>query len=469
MPNMTAFTTTRLPHLQRARPTHSKINRRKRRRGGKRQVLRCILAVSICLCWSPSFAEQKILRSSDMTELIGINTHMNYTDGAYANVENVIRDLKFLGIHHVRDGLPGTESQPALQGRDALARMTRENIRLNFIFPSGWTTTSIAWLRVLETQVPGAIASVEGYNEINNFPPTFEGQTGAAAAKAGQKSLYASIKTDQVLKHLPVIDMTGFEMIRDLLFSYGTTLTGYADVMNVHIYPQNGGQPATWVTPARPENYRHLDADLPKVLTEFGYSSKAESKQGFIGVDDLTQAKGVLNGIFDAARSGYKKVYLYELLDEKPDPNMQSLEFHFGLFTFANEPKPAAKAIKNLTDILARGNSTQSGVSNALTDPGSIKVDLDQPDLGTPTLWLILTRQDGSRLIAMWRETQFWDTATGRPLEAPPIRAVVSFGTKCAEIRGYDPLKSSDPGFVSSGSAAFLSVADHVQLVECIP
>lgn len=464
---MMLFTTPRFTDI--ARSTRAKLSSRKCGRSGKRQVAGCIIAMSICLCWSPLSAEQKLLRSSDLIELIGINTHMRYTDGAYANVENVIRDLNFLGIHHVRDELPGTESQPALQGRAALARMTRENIRLNILFPSGWTTTSIAWLRVLETQIPGAIASVEGYNEINNFPPTFDGQKGAAAAKAGQKSLYALIKTDPVLKHLPVIDMTGFEMIADPLFSYGATLAGFADVMNVHIYPQNGGQPATWVTPARPENYRRLGAELPKVITEFGYSSRAESKQGFIGVDDLAQAKGVLNGIFDAARSGYNKVYLYELLDEKPDPDMQSLEFHFGLFTFANEPKPAARAIKNLTSILARGSSPQSGAANTLTDAGSIKVDLDQPDRDTPTLWLVLTKEDGSRLVAIWRETQFWDTATGRRVEAPPIRAVVSFGRKCTEIRSYDPLKSSDPGSVSSGSAAFLSVTDHVQLVECSP
>lgn len=437
-------------------------------RRAKRQMACCVLTISTYLFCNPSYAEQKAIRSSEMIDLIGVNTHMAYNDGAYANLENVLRDLNFLGIHHVRDGLPGTDSQPALQGRDGLARMSRENIRLNLIFASGWTAASIAWLRVLETQSPGAIASVEGYNEINNFPPTFEGQTGAAAAKAGQRSLYASIKSDPVLQHLPVIDMTGFEMIRNPLFSYGTTLAGYADVMNVHIYPQNGEQPAAWVTPARPLNYRRLETELPKALTEFGYSSKAEAKRGFIGVDDLAQAKGILNGLFDAARSGYEKVYLYELLDEKPDPDMKDLEFHFGLFTFANEPKPAAKAIRNLTGILAGSTDKRSAIPQ--TDTSSIKVDLDQPDRRTPLLWLILTKEDGSRLVALWRETPFWDIATGRPLEAPSIPAVVSFGTTCAEIRSYDPLKSREPDSVTAlARSASVSVVDHVQLVECVP
>jgi hypothetical protein len=433
------------------------------------QISRGILVASICLLSSPSVANQNILRTSDMIELIGVNTHMAYNDGAYANLDNVVRDMKFLGIHHIRDELPGIDSQPALQSRNALATLTRENVRLDVLFHSGWTPTSVAWLRILETQVLGAVASVEGYNEINNFPPKFEGQTGAAAAKAGQKALYALIKSDPVLKNVPVIDMTGFEMIRNPFFSYGETLSGYADVMNVHVYPQNGGQPSSWINSERPRNYRRLEAELPKVITEFGYSSKPDSKRGFIGIDDRGQAKGVLNGLFDAARSGYEKVYLYELLDEKPDPDMKEREFHFGLFTFASEPKPAAMAIRNLTTILGRSSHGSDRSANVPPDSGSISVDLGQPDQGTPVLSLILAKEDGSKLIALWRETPIWDTTSGRPLEAPPIQAVVGFAKACADIRSYDPLRSSDPISIGKGTSAALSVADHVQLVECTP
>jgi hypothetical protein len=433
---------------------------------GQRQILTRLFATLFCVLSTSSFADsQKILRSSELIDLIGVNTHLNYNDGAYANLENVVKDLKFLGVHHVRDALPGTDSQPALQGRDGLARLTRENIRLNILFSSGWTSTSIAWLRVLETQMPGAIASVEGYNEINNFPPVFDGQTGAAAAKRGQNSLYASIKSDPVLNRIPVVDMTGFEMIRDPEFSYGTSLVGYADVMNVHIYPQNDAQPSALVNPTRPLNYNGLKTELPKIITEFGYSSKQTMGQPHAGINDLVQAKGVLNGLFDAARSGYEKLYLYELLDEKPDPDMKYPEFHFGLFTFANEPKSAAWAIRNLTGILSRRSGDGSALADSETQP--IKVDLAQPDVGIPILSLVLDKKDGSKLIAVWRETPFWDETMGHALQPRAIRAVISFGTQCTTIRTYDPLKSIEPGSISSGSALLLTVVDHVQLVEC--
>jgi hypothetical protein len=428
-----------------------------------------VLLVSItCLSGHALRAEQRqIIRSSDMIELIGVNIHMTYNDGAYATPGNVLKDLKFLGINHVRDGLPGTDSAPALAGRDALRRMIYDNIRLNVLIPSGWTSTMIAWLRSLEASVPGAIASIEGYNEINNFPPQFEGLSGAAAAKAGQKALYGTIKSDPVLSHVPVIDMTGFEMIKDPTFSYGHTLAGYADVLNVHVYPQNGAQPSIWINPVRPEIYRSVQDELPKAITEFGYASRPESNWGFIGVDERTQAKGVLNGLLDAARSGYDRVYLYELLDEKPDPQMKELEFHFGLFTFENEPKPAAQAIRNLTTILAGKNGAGAGLRGPLPSDPLIKVRVDEPDGNSPLLSIVILRDDGSPIVAVWRETPFWDRATGRPLEGPSIQATISFEKPCTSIRNYDLLQSSDPISVGSGGSRVMKVNDHVQLVEC--
>src|ERR1700730_7056377 len=188
--------------------------------------------------------EKRAMPSSELVQMIGVNTHMTYTDGAYANSENVLRDLKFLGINHIRDVLPGTESQAAMIGRDALKRMIYNKIKLNLLCLSGWTSASIAWLRTLEGAVPGSIASMEGYNEIDNFPIRYEGQTGPAAAEAGQRALYSAIKSDPDLKHIPVIDLTGRSAIaKDPAFAYGSSLSGYADVMNIHAYAQNGAQP----------------------------------------------------------------------------------------------------------------------------------------------------------------------------------------------------------------------------------
>jgi hypothetical protein len=94
---------------------------------GRRQAATCILAALLCLASAPSSAEEKaVLPSSDLIDLIAVCTHMTYNDGAYAHQDNVLQDLRFLGIHHIRDGLPGTDSQPQLQGRRALRHLIQE-------------------------------------------------------------------------------------------------------------------------------------------------------------------------------------------------------------------------------------------------------------------------------------------------------------------------------------------------------
>ena len=450
------------------RPSRADRPPRPQRLAGKAACAAVIGALGLCLTTPLCAEERKVMRASDLIEMIGVNVHMGYTDGAYVRADNVLADLKFLGINHIRDVLRGIESQPALQARAALKGLVHNNIRLNIFCPTGWDATSVAWLRSLETAVPGAIASIEGYNEINNFPVTFEGQSGAAAAKAGQKALYETIKSDEVLKHVPVIDMTGFEMIRDPTFSYATTLTGYADVMNIHAYAQNGAQPHDWINPARPAIYKNVGADLPKVITEFGYASRPESNWGFIGVDERTQAKGVLNGLFAAARSGYDKVYLYELLDEKPDPALTDLQFHFGLFTFDNTPKLAAQTIRNVTTILASDDQPPKSPGTPANEP-PISVRADEPDNDLPVYSMVLAKGNGTRIVAVWREPPFWDRATGRPLEAPSIQATVSFGRSCGTIKIYDVLRSGEPTSTGRGNSLALAVLDHVQLLECAP
>jgi len=139
--------------------------------------------------------------------MIGVNVHMRYTDGAYANLTNVLQALKFLGVRHVRDVMPGTGAPADLQARDALRRLVFDGIKLNLVFSSGWRASeAVDLIRALERAVSASVASVEGYNEINNFPVTYEGQSGPAAAAAGQKALYQSIKGSPDLGHVPVID-----------------------------------------------------------------------------------------------------------------------------------------------------------------------------------------------------------------------------------------------------------------------
>ncbi len=77
------------------------------------------------------------ISTSRLVQMIGVNVHMRYTDTAYANSTNVLQALRFLGVSHVRDIMPGIDAPAELQARDALRRMVFDGIKLNLIFSGG--------------------------------------------------------------------------------------------------------------------------------------------------------------------------------------------------------------------------------------------------------------------------------------------------------------------------------------------
>ena len=236
--------------------------------------------------------------------------------------------------------------------------------------------------------------------------------------------------------------------------------------MNLHVYAQNGNQPGTWIHAGLPEIYSHLNDTPPKTITEFGYASFPQSGWLVIGVDERSQAKGVVNGIFDAAASGFEKIYVYELLDQRPDPAFKNREFHFGLFASDYRPKPAAEAIRNVVRILTGSPAAPSAVASPPID-GKIEIGSDSPIGDIPIRSLQIARSDGVMLVAVWRETLFWDRAEGRPLEQPAIPAKVSFAGGCGSTKIYDVLQSGETVSTAPGDTASVLVSDHVQLVEC--
>jgi len=442
-----------------------------------RGFLRFAVSASLALptafaCQASSMEYRTTMLTSEFVEMIGVCVHTPYTDGAYVNVGNILQDLKFLGINRVRDTLPGTNSSESLHARDVLRRMVFDEIKLDLFVSGDWKQIgALEFVRNLGKAVPGSVEYVESFNEINNFPIVYEGQTGADGAKAAQKALYAAVKADPDLKHISVVDMTGLDEVQGGSARL-TSLNGYADLMNNHAYAQNGDQPATRINLASINAYKLVEGEFAKVITEFGYASMPESGWLMIGVDERTQAKGILNGLFDAARSDYAKVYIYELLDQKPDPNFKEREHHFGLFTFENRPKLAARAISSLTKILRSGDAegasvTQKvGPNNNGSTPAKIAVQLADPAQQISTL--VLEKQNGNLVAAVWREPQFWDRATGKALEAKPTQVAVSFEKQCGSTKLYDVFKSDEPSAVSIGNALSFMLLDYVQLVECV-
>ena len=52
------------------------------------------------------------VRINDIIRSFGIDTHIDYTDGKYSNVGEVVKALDYLGLDTVRDHAPNSASDP---------------------------------------------------------------------------------------------------------------------------------------------------------------------------------------------------------------------------------------------------------------------------------------------------------------------------------------------------------------------
>ncbi|WP_429279457.1 calcium-binding protein [Paraburkholderia sp. GAS41] len=402
---------------------------------------------------APTVADEA-MTVSRFVDGIAVNTHVNYTDGAYANLKNVRDDLVWLGVSHVRNAAPGGSAPIS-----SYLYLARAGIKFDFTVRPD-VTQSLAQIRLVEAVSPGSVEAVEGLNEINNWPVTYGGLTGEAAGLAAQQAIYAFVHGDASLAGVPVYDLTGYDLQRV------TSGSGAADYANQHVYPQNGEQPGynangdAWMG-AGIKGLAKMG--LPMVITEFGYFSLPQSGWYQIGVDEESQAKGILNGVLDAAISGVSRLYLYELLDEKADRPRVDAGMHYGLFSFDNRAKPAAMALHNLIAILKANDDTalQRGDGRAWR--------YTLPDLPPSARSLLLRKADGTFVLALWNETPFWDRARGTPLTSAPVPVSVDLGRTATRVTVYDPL---------SGSAAIqtqqnvkqvrVDVPDHPVLLKVV-
>jgi hypothetical protein len=388
---------------------------------------------------------------------LGVNVHVNYNDGAYANLAKMAQDLRYIGLRHVR-----THAGGGVVPLESYVRLGRDDgVRFNLIARSDkHPDVSVTFAEQLMKQAPGSVVSIEGFNEVNHAPITFQGARGESAARAAQAALYAKAKSTAELSRLPILYFTGGTAVSDL--------SGMADAATIHAYNNNASQPGSWFTRAM-RQYSGSAAQLPRMNTEFGNFTLPvgwpEGKAYWaghtdLGVDETTQAKVVLNGFFESVAQGFGRSYVYELLDQKPDPQMKEPQFHFGLFNNAHQPKASAKALHNLTSFLSQ--TASAGSSGTVTG----KIEEASDKIG----WIGIRRRDGSLILAVWNRSALWrwDQNLSRPVASAMMPAVVRASSNSATLQAsvLDPLTGTHSPLTPAADGSFaISVPNHPLLV----
>ncbi|KQO86679.1 M10 family metallopeptidase C-terminal domain-containing protein [Methylobacterium sp. Leaf91] len=395
------------------------------------------------------------VRSNKLIDTFGVATHINFTDGVYAPIAEVLEALDYLGIDHVRDRAPNPSY--ARVGQLHLAQAADAGVKFVFhALAKEDPATVVKNLHSFLAANPGAITAIEGPNEVNNYPVIYKGLTGTAAAQSYQKALYAAVNADPLLKDIPVLGFTDYPVH-----------TSASDWNNTHPYPKKGDQPRATI--AMNKNAQDaVDPGKPFAITEMGYHNalNADTKGGWEGVDLKTQAKLVLNAYMDAADLGSRATYLYQLLNSPTTGSGADQENQFGLFTATYAPKPAATAIHNLTAIL---HDSTPNAENFQTS------SLNYTVTGLPVTnghSYLTQKADGSFQIVVWAEPDIWDEVADKAISAQETRATVDFKQVFATVQVFDPLLGTKAiQTLHNISSVSLKVTDHpliVQLVELV-
>jgi hypothetical protein len=321
----------------------------------------------------------------------------------------------------------------------------------------------------------GALLSLEGPNEPNNFPITYEGRLGGGSGSWTpvadfQRDLYAGVKADPVLKSYPVFhaseggaetDNVGMQWLT-IPPGAGTTMlagTRYADFANVHnyvsgtchLYIDNQAWHAadphvTDCWDGLRVEYGHVwlrgfpgytDQELqtlPRVTTETGWDSASDPG------GEAVQGKVLVNTYLAQFARGWAYTFIYELGDGEGSEGSQ------GLFHKDWTPKLAATYIHNLTSILAD--------TGTIASPGTLNYTIaDRP----PTVHdLLLQKSDGTFALVVWGEQVHGSSDV-----------TIDLGDTRATVNVYDVTNGTAPvRQLTNARHIPLTLRDHAMILE---
>jgi hypothetical protein len=391
---------------------------------------------------------------------LGVNTHVDqgYDPNSY------IGPLRFLGLRNLRDGERHVDAEMMI------ARAT--GVRFD-ITGGGNLKGLLAAARVLAQA--GALLALEGANEPNNFPITFDGLQGGGvghswyAVAAFQSALYAAAKADPRLAPYAVFgpSETGAEtddvglQFRSIPPDSAAVLpagTRFSDFLNVHNYVigVHGGYADNQAWDAASPTlsgrwdglyansgltwFRHFTGYtlaqlplVPRVTTETGWDSVSDPGGA------AAQAAVLTNTYLAQFKRGWRYTFIYELRDGEGGNGNQGL-FH------GDAPKPAAVAIHNLTTILEDDKT--------LAHPGRLAYSIDREPATVHDL--LLQKSNGAFDLIVWDERSSGGDAV-----------TVTFPVAHDEIRLFDVTRGTNPIMVfNSVRSVGLSLTDHAVILS---
>jgi hypothetical protein len=390
-----------------------------------------------------AFTEQA--RSAfDFINSVGVNTHLNYFDRTYGNFSLVERELRSVGIRHLRDGahLQNDDYNKFLYGR--WAELGKSGIRFDVVLDprSNLGPLTTALLEQIDQLSGHTIESFEGPNEldVSNMPDW------PALDRSYQQEISGAAHS------LP--DAAQIRLIGPSLafVAHGEAFAGPLDGFdegNLHPYP--AGKMPSVIFPEQIDLAQQAFGKKPIVITESGYHNALNDHSDQPGVSEPAAARYIPRLFLENFSRGIVRTYLYEFLDEAPDPGLSNNQLHWGLIRADGTEKPAFTALRRLMDEL------NDGAEPASPTQFSWSLDTTNPAIHH----LLLQKSDGEIDLILWQEVRSFDVRSQKDIENPPVNTVLSLPSQAQSVALYEPTGQAEPiKTYTSTSTVPLSVPD---------
>ena len=360
------------------------------------------------------------VRAADVTARLGVQPDLH--QGNWSTISTMISQAHLIGAGTLRILNPTQGNRVTATG--AVDQLVLAGFRLSLIAnPGDSPDENVAAVARIEKRFPGSIALVEGPNEPNNWGVDHAGLSGIPGAQAWQKDFYAAMKANKATAHLPVAGLSSYPFV-----------AADSDLNNLHVYPNNGDQ-ATEEIQATIGRQEAVDPHKPFVITEMGwYTLPGQRAPGtqWMGVDERTQAKLLLNAYLSAVQLGAGQILFFSLRDwpaTEPDGR-------FGMFQNDDKPKLAARVFSNLRAVMR-----DMGSAAASFAPASLAYSV----AGAPGMRsLLMQKSNKGFILALWREPRVWDPEAVKSLETPGAETSLRLAAP-ADITVYEPLAGPEP------------------------
>jgi len=363
------------------------------------------------LAAGPANAATPPHRCEDLIDAIGVNVHFGHGGTPYVErYAACVAALDELGLHHLRDDIVLTGTEPAGQFA-RIAALAARGYRFSLVFYDGLTPgPRVPPERFAEIArwAGGGLVVAEGGNE----PPIASRRDYPRLSADHQAALFQAVRADP---RQPGVKVAGPSYIQGNVAA-AQDLAGAVDLGNIHAYPgaehpetSGGGSLARFVAAARP-----VFGPAPVIATENGYHTALATGSAHLPVSEGIRARYLPRLLLWSYLQGVRRTYLYELIASF-DHGDGDPESRFGLLAYDGRPTPAFAAVRNLVALFKGGDATGAPFAGEIT-------------VANPAVPALVSaqfaRRDGAVLVPLWLGLDGWDRRSLAPRPDAPPQAV---------------------------------------------